>query len=440
MHRLAHIFSSRRARLTALLALVACAGTTVAYGYFTATSTPGSTDPVTRARTLPTPAAPTASASGTSVTVTITQDSLAGKKLGEHAGGGYRLRRYAGTATVDGTGVTPNAGCSSTLSGSTATLTCTETNVPSGDWKYTATPVLNAWTGGESAASAVVAGGPADTTAPALQKLEMLDADNDGKVDRVDATFDEALASSTATGPWTLSNAPSGATLAGVSTSGSVATLTLNEGSGAASTAVGTFSVALAASASGIRDAAGNQSSFSAQAPSDKARPVVTRLVLSNTAKNGIAGKIEDGDSLVATYSEPLRAASICPLWTGSTTSLTANNDVTVTVADGGTGNDSLSVSAASCSNLRFGTIDLGSVAFAFGGNLAFNGGGGSKSTVTYDAGGRTLTILIGAKSAGTQGTAPPSIASLTSDTSITDAALNPLFAGPFVTGAAAQF
>ena len=60
---------------------------------------------------------------------------------------------------------------------------------------------------------------------------------------------------------------PSGGTLASVATAGAVATLTITEGAGAADTSVGSFTVALATSATGIRDAAANLSSFTAAAP-----------------------------------------------------------------------------------------------------------------------------------------------------------------------------
>ena len=105
----------------------------------------------------------------------------------------------------------------------------------------------------------------------------MLDTNANGKIDQVKATFGETLASSSATAPWTLANVPSGGTLAAVSTSGSIATLTLTEGAGAANTAVGTFTVALAANATGIRDAAGDQASFTAAAPTDLAAPAPPR-------------------------------------------------------------------------------------------------------------------------------------------------------------------
>ena len=106
----------------------------------------------------------------------------------------------------------------------------------------------------------------------------MKDIDANGKVDRVSADFSEPLAASTDTAPWTLTNVPSGGSLASVATAAATATLTISEGAGAANTAVGTFRVTLAASATGIRDAAGNQSSFGSTAPTDQATPVLISL------------------------------------------------------------------------------------------------------------------------------------------------------------------
>ena len=83
----------------------------------------------------------------------------------------------------------------------------------------------------------------------------MFDTDADGKVNQVKATFSESLASYTAgNAPWTLANIPSAGSLASVSISSPVATLTITEGAGAADTSVGSFTVALGTSATGIRD------------------------------------------------------------------------------------------------------------------------------------------------------------------------------------------
>jgi hypothetical protein len=184
-----------------------------------------------------------------------------------------------------------------------------------------------------------------DKTAPALVSLVMQDIDADGKVDTVVATFNETLASSTATAPWTLTNVPSGGTLSSVSTSGTQATLTLTEGSAAASTAVGNFKVALAASATGIRDAVGNQSSFAATAPSDGAGPVPTVL----TDTNGTTeGKFEQNDTMTVTFSEPV-------------TGVAAFSTLTLTKGSG-SNNDTVAMT-----NLLTGTVSLGEQGYITG-------------------------------------------------------------------------
>jgi len=163
-----------------------------------------------------------------------------------------------------------------------------------------------------------------DRTTPSLTTLEMFDNDKDGKIDQVKATFDENLASSTATGPWTLTNVPSGGTLGSVSTAGSIATLTITEGGGAADTSVGSFEIALAANAAGIRDSAGNQSSFAATAPDDKAAPAPTAIEMFDT-NAPLDGKV---DQVKATFSESLA------------TPYTATNGVwTLANVPGGAGN-----------------------------------------------------------------------------------------------------
>ena len=134
--------------------------------------------------------------------------------------------------------------------------------------------------------------------------LVMRDVDANGKVDRVLATFSETLEPSSDTAPWTLSNVPSAGSLASVSTSGATATLVIAEGAGAQNTAVGTFRVVLAASATGIRDAAGNQASFGSTAPVDQATPVLVSLVMQDVNTNG---KV---DRVLATFSESLAAYS----------------------------------------------------------------------------------------------------------------------------------
>ena len=231
-----------------------------------------------------------------------------------------------------------------TTSGTAATLTITEgagapdTAVNS----FTIALATNA-TGIRDAAgnqASFTTTSPTDNAKPVLVAgtLAMKDTDGNGKIDQATASFSEPLAPSTDTAPWTLTNVPSAGTLAAVSTSGTTATLTISEGAGAANTAVGTFKIALAASATGIRDAAGNQATLAATAPADQASPVLISLVMQDTNTNG---KV---DHAVATFSEALAAysAGTTP-WTltnvpsgGSLASVTTSGTAaTLTITEG---------------------------------------------------------------------------------------------------------
>jgi hypothetical protein len=143
--------ASTLALLAALAVFTALAGG-VAYAYFEATVASGGNGGAASG-SMPAANTPEASVSGSSVTVSWTQSSLSGQRLGAYAGGGYTLKRYPASG---GGAVTPGAGCNTTIAGAASTLSCTETGVPPGSWKYTVTPVLNNWLGAESAKSASV--------------------------------------------------------------------------------------------------------------------------------------------------------------------------------------------------------------------------------------------------------------------------------------------
>jgi hypothetical protein len=142
---------------------------------------------------------------------------------------------------------------------------------------------------------------PTDGAKPIRRFGEMFDDDADGKIDRVRDTFSETLAPFTAPATvYSLTSAPSGATLDNVTVSGIQATLALNEGAGAATTAVGAFRYALGTNAAGVRDAAGNLSSFTVTAPTDRAAPVLLTISLLDINGNG---KV---DRVTALFSETL--------------------------------------------------------------------------------------------------------------------------------------
>jgi len=218
------------------------------------------------------------------------------------------------------------------VTGTTATLTITEgagaANTAVGSFTIA---LATSATGIRDAAnnlSTFAATAPADGSAPVRTAMVMQDTNANGRVDHIAVTFSEALASSTDTAPWTLANVPSGGTLASVATSGAVATLTLTEGGGAQNTAVGSLTVALATSATGIKDAASNLSSFTAAAPTDGAAPVLVSMTMQDTNANG---KV---DHVAAVFSETLVSSTATAPWTLANT---PSGGTLNTVATGGT-------------------------------------------------------------------------------------------------------
>jgi hypothetical protein len=101
----------------------------------------GSGSPSAKAVSMPTGSTPTASVSNRSVTVSWSASTMPGGG----AVSGYTVKRY----DTNGNLQTIGSGCS----GAVSALTCTETSVPSGSWRYTVTPTKNNWVGGESSQS-----------------------------------------------------------------------------------------------------------------------------------------------------------------------------------------------------------------------------------------------------------------------------------------------
>jgi hypothetical protein len=160
--------------------------------------------------------------------------------------------------------------------------------------------------------------------------------------------------------------------------------------------------------------------------------PTLTSIAL--VGGGGTTGRAEQGDSIVVTFSQTMRVSTFCASWSGDSSdqTLTGNGDVTVTLTDGGGSNDALTVASATCT-FHFGTIDLGATSYVTGGAKTFSGSGSSKSTVTWSAATRTLTIVLGGPGgSGTVGTVASSTATYTPDSSLKNAV------GTAVTGTAA--
>ncbi len=238
----------------------------------------------------------------------------------------------------------PSAGtiASVAVTGTTATVTITEgagaANTAVGSFTVALATNANGIRDAANNLSSFAATAPADGAAPVRTAMVMQDTNANGRVDHVAVTFSEPLAASTDTTSWTLANVPSGGSLASVAVLGAVATLTLNEGAGAQDTSVGSFTVALATNAAGIRDAAGNLSSFAAAAPTDGAAPVLVSMTMQDINGNG---KV---DRVAAVFSEAIVSETLASQWTlantpsgGTLASVsTATNTATLVITEGG--------------------------------------------------------------------------------------------------------
>ncbi len=111
------------------------------------------------------------------------------------------------------------------------------------------------------------------------------------------------------------------------------------------------------------------------------------------------AGKVEAGDYVTLTFSEPLKASTICSTWTSppastQTVSGNGNNRVVVNVS----ANNALSVTTNSCPVLRVGSVALGGDYTSS--NLSFNTAN-SGGILHWSSTSQTLTVTLGGGSAG---------------------------------------
>ena len=132
----------RRTRL--ILAAAALAALVCAPAAIAAWSSSGSGSASAKARAMPAGNTPTTSRSNRNVTVSWAQSSFSGGP----AVSGYVVRRYTSAGVLQSIG----SACNTTIAG----LTCTESAVPAGTWRYSVTPQQGLWSGTESARSVAV--------------------------------------------------------------------------------------------------------------------------------------------------------------------------------------------------------------------------------------------------------------------------------------------
>jgi hypothetical protein len=148
----------------------------------------------------------------------------------------------------------------------------------------------------------------------------------------------------------------------------------------------------------------------------------VLNVALANGS--GTSGRADRGDTVTVQFAQAMAENTICTGWSGSgNQSITAGNAVTITITDGGAGDDVLSASSTTCPAFNLGTIDLGSPAWV-NATTTFRGTGGNSSRITYTAATNTLLLTLGTGTGSGTGV-PASTATYTPGAALRDAANN---------------
>src|SRR4029453_10758344 len=225
---------------------------------------------------------------------------------------------------------------------------------------YTVTPSLSQWQGAESTRSGPTA---VDTTPPAAPTVATPTYVNLGNGTTVPVSGTAEAGSSVALTVTDTGAAHSQTQTVTANAAGNWTAVPLN----LAAFDAGTINYSARAT-----DAAGNTGlPGTATSTKDVIRPAVTAVQLNNGPGGNKAGKVEALDTVTVTFSEALRANSICSAWTDNTTTQTqgADNQVTVTVSS----SNVLTVSSTGCPVIRVGSIALGASYYSSG-TLTFKG------------------------------------------------------------------
>jgi hypothetical protein len=137
-------------------------------------------------------------------------------------------------------------------------------------------------------------------------------------------------------------------------------------------------------------DGASNSGTASGSVTVDNTAPAGTDVQPTNGGTT--TRRIDAGDGLVLTLTEPIEPATVLSGWTGSST------NVVVRLVNGVSGNDSLQIwNASNTAQLPLGTVDLGQTGYTDNGIPISYGASGTPSTMTVS--GNTITIVFGTPS-----------------------------------------
>lgn len=148
-----------------------------------------------------------------------------------------------------------------------------------------------------------------------------------------------------------------------------------------------------------VADNAANSATTSWPATIDNTAPLGADLQATN-ASGGTAGKAEQGDSLLLTFSEPIEPGSILSGWSGSSTNVVVRVTTGIALLGGLLGqNEGLQIfDAVNATQLPLGEVSLkqpyvAKTLFLLTGTMSF-GASGTPSTMSISGG--TVTIVLG--------------------------------------------
>jgi hypothetical protein len=319
-----------------------------------------------KATSMPSGNAPSASVSNRTVTVTWTAVTMPGGIPVD----GYKVFRY----NAGGTAVPVTGSCTGTVAG----LTCTETAMAPGVWRYAVAPVYKLWQGAQGPMSL------SDTVlAPGLNLTGSTNITSFPAT--LNGTVNNYIPGQTLT--MRLDNPTTGQVL--------VATVTPNTipANGTASVQVtvpntvadGTHTLYAAGSAG---DQAGR--AFTVNAP--VLTPTILNLI---NGGGGTTGLIQQNDSIGITYSQPLLVSSICAGAPDDNQPVSEAGYVRVNNNAGTSGHDQVTIHTDLCpAGLNLGSISLGSAAFVTS-NHRYN------ATISYNPTTRRVTVVLGTRTTG---------------------------------------
>jgi hypothetical protein len=350
----------------------------------------------TRAISMPSGNTPWTSVSNRNVTVSWSAVTMPGGIPVD----GYRVYRYNGSTSVPVTG---------SCVGVVSNLTCSETAMAPGSWRYAVAPVYKLWQGAQGPQSAA-----ANVAAPQLNltgstTLTSLPGNLTGNVahfitgQTVTLRLDNPTSGQVVTGNFTPNSIPA-------SGSANVTGITIPAG-----VTNGTHTLYAIGSQGDVASA-----TFSVNVP------ILTPTLLQLINGGSQTGRIQEDDIVQITYSQPLKVSSVCAGAPDDNQPVSAPGYVRITNNNGTSGHDLLTVDTPLCpGGLNFGSISLGSSGFVTS-TQQF------EATISYTPANRRVTVVLGPRTTG--GSQPPRVTQSVTATYTPDPAMTAVN-GQLITG-----